>query len=71
MNEKPDEKFRRVAAKRVERVLHEIQLIGNLGSRTHYDYSQEQVDRIFNALEEEIKSARSRFSVKRAKRFVL
>ncbi len=71
MTETPHQKFKRVAPKRVDRLLHEIRLIGNLGNRNHYEYGQDEMDKIFTAVEEELKIAKSRFSVKRTEKFKL
>lgn len=71
MSETSQEKFRRVAPKRVQRLLREIRLIGNLGNRNHYDYKQDEVDKIFNAIEGELQVAKSRFAIRRTDTFRL
>jgi hypothetical protein len=45
--------------------LRQIQLIGNLSNRNNYDYSADQVKKMFSALNEEIKTAESAFKHKR------
>ncbi|EZH64942.1 hypothetical protein DH09_20775 [Bacillaceae bacterium JMAK1] len=54
-------KFERIAKRRTEETVKKIRLIGNLSNRNNYDYSEEHLDRIFNALEAELKAARRKF----------
>lgn len=61
MREKDREKFIRLANKRVNRAIKVIQLIGNLSSRSNYDYSEEDVQKIFDALKAELQSCEQRF----------
>lgn len=55
------ERFRRLAQKRVIRTIKDLRLIGNLGNRNNYDYGVEEVEKIFRALEKELKLARAKF----------
>jgi hypothetical protein len=54
-------KFVELANKRVSRALKAIQLIGNLSNRSSYDYTEEDVSKIFKALEDELTDCRKRF----------
>jgi ABC-type Fe3+-hydroxamate transport system substrate-binding protein len=54
-------KFVELAGKRVTNALKAIRLIGNLSNRASYDYSKEDIAKIFAALNEEINSVRQRF----------
>jgi hypothetical protein len=54
-------KFVELANKRVSRAIKAIQLIGNLSNRSSYDYTEEDVTRIFKALEDEMTDCRKRF----------
>lgn len=55
------EKFVRLAEGRVNRALKDIRLIGNLSNRSVYSYTQEDVKKIFRALQRELELAKSRF----------
>lgn len=59
--ETKDERFKRLAKQRGERVLKDLQLLGNLSNRNNYEYSDAEVRKLFSALEEELRSAKSRF----------
>ena len=54
-------KFRELAENRVNRVLHDIRLIGNLANRNNYEYSEEETQKIIAVLEGEIKVLKSKF----------
>lgn len=61
MEEDKSEKFRRLATQRGERILKDLRLIANLSNRKNYEYTDTEVKRLFNAIEEELKSARYSF----------
>jgi uncharacterized protein YeeX (DUF496 family) len=67
MREKDRMKFVNLANKRVNRALKTIQLIGNLSDRSNYDYTREDVEKIFQALRAELKRCEERFSSLSAK----
>lgn len=56
------DKFRRLAVARGNRVLRDIELLGNLSNKNNYEYSQEQIRIVFSAIEEEVRTAKQRFS---------
>ncbi|MCY3824367.1 MAG: hypothetical protein OXG62_10920 [Nitrospinae bacterium] len=55
------EKFVDLANKRVNRTLKCIKLIGNLSNRSNYQYTEQDVEKIFDALQGELKVCRNRF----------
>ncbi len=54
-------KFVDIAEKRVNRLINEIRLVGNLSNRSNYEYKEEDVRRIFAAVDAELRNARRRF----------
>lgn len=60
MNEKRD-KFVRIAEARVSRAIKSIQVIGNLGNRSNYDYTEDDVRAIINALQAEVNELKAKF----------
>jgi ABC-type Fe3+-hydroxamate transport system substrate-binding protein len=54
-------KFEDIAVRRVNRVIKEIRLIGNLSNRSSYDYSEEDVKKIVKALQREVDAVKARF----------
>jgi hypothetical protein len=55
------DKFKRLANQRVANALKKIELIGNLSS-SGYEYSPEEVERVFTALQQTLDSTKNRFS---------
>jgi len=60
-NETKRERFIRVAEARTNKILDMMKLLGNCATPTNYDYSKEDVKKIFDALEKELKNTKSRF----------
>lgn len=68
------EKFVRLAETRTNKIIDMLQLLGNCSNSSVYDYSQEDVDKIFSAIESEVKEARKKFNKiesKKSTRFTL
>lgn len=53
--------FVRLAEARTNKILKMIRLLANLSNRSAYDYKPAEVKRIFQAIEKELRQARSRF----------
>ncbi len=68
------EKFVRLAEARTNKIIDMLQLLGNCSNSSAYDYSQEDVDKIFSAIESEVKEAKKKFNKiesKKSTRFTL
>ena len=63
MREDDRKKFVELANKRVSKALHDIQLIGNLSNRSNYHYTNEDITKMFKALNAELKACRKRFDL--------
>ena len=65
-NSKPKEtkkdKFIRVAESRTNKILAMIRLLGNCSSKAVYDYTEQDIKKIFTAIEAEIRNAKEKFS---------
>lgn len=70
-NESKNEKFIRMAEGRVTKLLSWIRKLDNLSNRGNYEYTDEQVEQMFSAIEEELAEVKSHFikSGKEEKRF--
>lgn len=60
--ETKNERFRRLAAARGDRLIREIVLLGNLSNRKNYEYTGDEVDQLFAPLEDELRETRAKFS---------
>jgi hypothetical protein len=56
--------FVRLAEARVTKALKSIRVIGNLSNKANYEYSDQDIGRIINALQGEITTLKSRFKNK-------
>ena len=55
------EKFKTLAENRVNTILKNLQLIGNLSNRSNYEYSVADLNKIKSAIMREFKSMKDRF----------
>ena len=65
------ERFLIVAEKRTIRILKIIRLLGNCGNRAAYEYSNDDVEKIFGAIQSELDRAQERFSTRPGVHFSL
>ena len=56
-----NDKFKRLAKQRGDRVLNDIRLIGNLANTNNYTYTDQEVNKVFSTIEQELKVAKLRF----------
>jgi len=59
--ESKEEAFRRLATKRTNAVLERIRVLGHCANPQLYDYTQEDVRKIFQAIEKELRIVKIRF----------
>lgn len=59
--ESKSQKFRRLAERRATEIINKIRLIGNLSDKKNYDYTDDQIRQLFDALEGEIRLCKGRF----------
>ena len=60
--ETKSEIFIRLAAPRVQKVLKSFRILGNCSNRTNYEYSAEQIEKMFNKIDEAYVSLVSSFT---------
>lgn len=63
-NETKNERFKRLAKQRGERILRDLQLLANLSNKNNYEYSEEEVRKLFLPIEEDLRRAKLRFGSK-------
>ena len=56
------EKFVRIAQARTNKIINMIQLLGNCSNQSLYEYSQKDVNKIFNTIQTELDEAKKRYS---------
>lgn len=59
--ETKNDRFVRIAEARTNKIIDMIRLLGNCSNKASYDYSKEDVRKIFTAIENELKVAKAKF----------
>lgn len=55
------ERFVRIAEARTNRILDNMRLLGNCSSKSNYEYTDEDIKKIFGTLEKELKQTKNQF----------
>ena len=61
VNEEKRNKFMEFAGKRVNNVMHDIQILEPMARSTAYDFTKEDVEEMFNAMQETLNDAKAEF----------
>jgi len=56
------QRFEKVAEKRVNNVIHYLELLSNCSNTYNYEYSKEDVDKIFRAITKKVNYSKSVFA---------
>ena len=70
-NETPEERFKRIAEVRTNAVLDRLRILGNLSNRQMYSYSEEDINKIFSAINERMREVKSKFRFSKEEKFKL
>jgi hypothetical protein len=70
-NETPEQRFKRLAILRTNAVLDRLRILGNLSNRQMYKYSEGDLDKIFSAINKQIKEVRAKFNTQKQEKFKL
>lgn len=71
VQETKQEKFKRLAVKRVNVITKHIRLLGNCSNKSNYEYTEEQASAIFTKLEDELNKAKGKYACVTDKPFTL
>lgn len=55
------QRFVRIVENRTNKILDMLRLLGNCSNKSNYDYTEEDVKKIFSAIEKEMKNSRNAF----------
>ena len=56
------DKFVKLAEARTNKIIDMLRLLGNCSNTSAYEYTQQDVDKIFSAIEAEVKEAKKKFN---------
>lgn len=60
-NNKKAENFVRLAEARTNKIIDMVLLLGNLSNKTNYSYTNEQVEAIFNSIQQALDETKQKF----------
>jgi signal transduction histidine kinase len=64
-------RFIKIAQYRTNQIVRYIDLLSNCSNRNNYEYSEEEITKIFSFIESEIRVAKAQFKPKSNKKFKL
>lgn len=56
-----EDRFKRLAQQRTRNVLKSLKILGNCSNKSSYEYTEEDLKKIFSAIEIEIKNTKNKF----------
>lgn len=74
VNEKKEsrhERFKRIAAKRTNELLEQIRILGNCSNKSSYDYTEQEINKIFLEIDKQLKFTKAKFFSRKRERFKL
>jgi len=70
-NETPEERFKRIATLRTNAILDKLRILGKLSNRQRYGYTEEDINKIFSAINKQLKEVKAKFNSQKGKIFIL
>ena len=64
VNEEKRKKFMEFAGKRVNNVMHDIQILEPMARSNSYDFTKEDVEKMFSAMQESLNATKAEFDKK-------
>jgi hypothetical protein len=69
--ESRSERFKRLATKRTNDILEKIRILGNCSNKSSYDYTEEEINKIFAEIEKQLKFTKTKFLAGKREKFRL
>ena len=69
--ENKKEKFKRLADYRTNEILKKIKVLGNCSNKSAYEYTEEDINKIFFAIEKRARETKAKFRFSKHKEFKL
>lgn len=55
------ERFKRLAERRTNAVLQKLKILGNCSNRSAYEYTEEEINKIFSTIEKAVRENKAKF----------
>ncbi|HAB53462.1 MAG TPA: hypothetical protein DCE80_15035 [Ignavibacteriales bacterium] len=65
------ERFKRLASKRTNEILEKIRILGNCSNKSSYEYTEEEINKIFSEIDKQLKLTKAKFLAGKRERFRL
>ncbi len=65
------EKFLRLATQRTQEILSRLRILGNCANRQVYEYNEADLEKIFSAIDRQLKNVKAKFTIVKEKDFKL
>ena len=65
------ERFKRLSTHRTNAVLKKLRVLGNCANRQAYEFTEEEIDKIFAMINEQVKATRVKFVFSKEREFQL
>ena len=60
-NETPRDRFKRLAVARTNSILQRLKVLSNCSNRHIYEYTEDDIDKIFSEIERKVKEMKAKF----------
>ena len=70
-SESRHERFKRIASKRTNDIFEKIRILGNCSNKSSYEYTEEEVNKIFSEIDKQLKLTKAKFLGGRKEKFRL
>lgn len=65
------ERFKRLAEYRTNEVLKRIRVLGNCSNRSAYEFTEEEINKIFSVIDRAVKETKAKFNFSKNNKFKL
>lgn len=69
--ESRSERFKRLASKRTNEILEKIRILGNCSNKSSYEYTEEEINKIFSEIDKQLKLTKAKFLAGKREKFKL
>lgn len=71
LSENKRERFKKLAEYRTNEVLSRLKILGNCANKSAYEYTEEEINKIFSEIDRKLKETKAKFHINKNKKFTL
>jgi len=61
MEESRRQKFKRLGISRVNKLLNQLRILGNLANKSYYEYNEDDINKMFRAIDSQLRLTKAKF----------